>query len=141
MDRRWCNACGNSFLPRPQAPRQTYCAEDACQRERKRIWQLTKRKSDPDYIDNQMGAQRSWSKRNPDYWRSYRKRHPEYEEGNRIKQRDRNRTGGSIAKMDASTASPELGAGIYQLVRQGGKVGETTEIWTVAITVLSVLRT
>jgi hypothetical protein len=58
MERRWCTACGSPFMPRAHTPHQSYCSLDACQRERKRLWQQIKRKSDPDYLDNQIVAQR-----------------------------------------------------------------------------------
>lgn len=52
-------------------PDQSYCADEACQRERKKLWQRDRRTSDPDYRDNQARAQDAWLARNPDYWRRY----------------------------------------------------------------------
>lgn len=72
MSERWCNACGQTFLPRPQSPRQTYCPKASCQKARKLLWQRTKRRSDQDYIANQSKANAAWARRNPDYWRRYR---------------------------------------------------------------------
>ena len=60
MESKRCTACGQAFRPRPQIPQQCYCAAPACQRERRRSWQLAKRESDPDYHDNQVRAQRAW---------------------------------------------------------------------------------
>jgi hypothetical protein len=67
MQSRQCTGCGQAFQPRPQVPEQCYCAEEACQRERRRRWQQTKRQSDPDYRDNQTRAQRSWRERHAQY--------------------------------------------------------------------------
>ncbi|MGC4395653.1 hypothetical protein [Hydrogenophaga crocea] len=77
MKERWCSACGELFQVRPQSPSQAFCAKQDCQRERKLLWQRTKRKSDPDYAANQAKASAAWAKRNPDYWRSYRARRVE----------------------------------------------------------------
>jgi hypothetical protein len=71
MNNRWCSACGKEFRPCPKAPKQSYCSEPGCQRERRRLWQQAKRRSDPDYLDNQARAQQAWCQRNPDYWRAY----------------------------------------------------------------------
>lgn len=136
MERRWCNACGDAFLPRPQSPRQTYCIRDGCQRERKRLWQLVKRKGDPDYLENQLVAQRAWSKRNPDYWRAYRTDHPAYVESNRTKQRTRNQREGLIAKMDVS--SEALPEGIYRIVLLAADGTRTDEEWIVRLVVVTV---
>ncbi|MDO9433978.1 hypothetical protein [Hydrogenophaga sp.] len=72
MEERWCSGCGQAFTPRPQSPRQTYCHDTACQKERKLLWQKTKRRSDEDYAANQAKANAVWVSRNPDYWRRYR---------------------------------------------------------------------
>lgn len=45
--RRRCVACGKLFGVSPQVPDQSYCAESACQRERKRLWQKERRAVDP----------------------------------------------------------------------------------------------
>src|SRR4030095_5697538 len=44
---RWRSACGQKFVPLLQAPRQAYCVKDECQKERRRLWQTAKRRSDP----------------------------------------------------------------------------------------------
>src|SRR5258708_6454513 len=112
-----CVACGQVFPPRSQIPLQGYCAEPACQRERRRRWQRAKRQSDPDYQDNQARAQRAWQKRNPDYWREYRREHPQYRERNRAQQNERNtgRHDPLIAKMDASAPVFPVPSGIYRI--------------------------
>jgi hypothetical protein len=118
-DRR-CLSCGPKFRPCPQTPRQLYCSEAACQRERRRRWQREKQRSDADYRDNQRRAQRAWAAKHSGYWRDWRDRHPEYCERNRAGQRLRNRrrSAGAIAKMNAWTVKiavitgPYAGAGV-----------------------------
>jgi hypothetical protein len=119
MEKRWCTACGQLFCPCPQVSRQSYCAEPSCQRERRRLWQQAKRRSDPDYLDNQVQAQAAWSQRNSDYWRAYRASHPEYVARNRSQQTKRNelrRVSGG-AKMDASPPELLLSSGLYRSVQ------------------------
>ena len=139
MENRWCSACGRAFLPRPQAPRQSYCTRPECRRERRRIWQLAKRQTDPDYLLNQTRAQQAWAARNPDYWRQYRQEHPEYAERNRVRQRDRRqlRKRTEIAKMVASDRPFVLEAGTYRLVRLDPESDANMDAWTVHLTVLS----
>jgi hypothetical protein len=74
---------------------------------------------DSDYRQNQAAAQREWRSRNGDYWREYRKRNPAYTEGNRIRQRERNRrrrSGAGIAKMDELKGKSGIRPGRYRLV-------------------------
>ena len=52
MQSKQCAGCGQAFQPRSQVPQQCYCAQAACQRERRRRWQQAKRQSDSDYRDN-----------------------------------------------------------------------------------------
>jgi hypothetical protein len=99
----------------PQVPDQSYCAQEACQRERRKLWQRTHREQDADYRENQARAQEAWLARNPDYWRDYRARHPEYAEANRKRQRERTqakREQRALAKMD-STPQAEVPPGRY----------------------------
>ena len=142
MESRWCTACGQSFSPNPHVPRQSYCTQPDCQRERRRLWQQTKRRSDPDYLDNQAHAQQLWGKRNPDYWRTYRAAHPDYVARNRYQQSERNQKKRShtIAKMDASIRPGPLLPGIYQLTPITGSGIAKMDVWTVQLTVLSVAR-
>lgn len=74
MARMACASCGREFTVRPQSPKQTYCSEPECQRERRRRWSKAKLESDPDYRANQLAAQRAWHARNPGYWQTYRGR-------------------------------------------------------------------
>ena len=133
-----CAACGRTFQPRPQTPRQLYCSDSACQRERKRRWQSGKLSNDPDYRDNQARAQKAWSQRNPDYWREYRKQHQAYVERNRAEQRKRNhRRQQTIAKMDMSIAPSLPTTGIYRLIQIENNEIAKMDAWIVEITLLS----
>ncbi|WP_082497927.1 hypothetical protein [Pseudorhodoferax sp. Leaf267] len=115
MDKHWCTACGQAFVPRPQSPRQLYCSKEECQQSRKRLWQITKRKTDPDYHQNQARAQASWRRANGDYWRQYRDTHPDYAAQNRARQRLRNaKRGRPIANSDTSTGEMPV-SGIFKL--------------------------
>ena len=104
MERRCCAACEQAFRPRAQSPGQLYCGQPACQRERRRRWQRSKRQRDEDYRANQARAQRVWAADHRDYWRKWRAAHPEYAERNRVAQRRRDgeRQASRLAKMDAS---------------------------------------
>lgn len=138
MESRRCAACGQVFRPRPQVPKQCYCAASACQRERRRLWQQQERQSDLDYHDNQARAQRAWRQRNPDYWREYRRTHPEYLERNRAQQRERNRERRDrlIAKMGVSTPVFPMPSGIYRISQAPPTGIAKMDAWTVQITLL-----
>lgn len=117
MTRRWCSCCGKLFDPRPQAPRQAYCTQPACQRFRKRLWQKAKRKTDADYIANQAAAHLAWSARQPEYSRQYRLAHPAYTARNREQQKVRNqkaRAGAEPANLQRQN-HPALPPGVYEL--------------------------
>lgn len=115
--RRRCAACGKLFKVLPQVPDQSYCAEPACQRERRKLWQRIRRAEDPDYRDNQARAQEAWLERNPDYWRDYRRRNPEYTERNRERQRTRSQERRDVhAPRLATEFGSEVPApGLYRL--------------------------
>lgn len=91
MDFKKCIECGKMYQKCFKVHRQRYCSAPECQRKRRQYWQQNKRKSDPDYKDNQSRAQRNWIKKNPDYWRKYRNTHPKYKARNQELQRNRNR--------------------------------------------------
>ena len=103
MEGRRCAACGEAFRPCPRVGDQKYCGKEECRRVRRRRWQLAKRQSDADYLDNQVRAQRSWLEKNSTYWRAYRSGRPDYAQANREKQRQRDsrRRVGNLAKMDS----------------------------------------
>ena len=142
MRTKKCEACGRRFQLRPQTPNQTYCPDLACQRIRRLRWQQDKRKTDPDYADNQARAQRAWSERNVDYWKNYRAMHPEYVERNRKNQLDRGRRvimeeAGGIAKMDSSTPLPTVPSGIYQMSFVSRSGVAKMDVWMVELRVIS----
>ena len=76
MERRRCAACEQAFRPRAQSPGPLYCGQAACQRERRRRWQRSKRQRDEDYRANQARAQRIWAADHRDYWRAVAGRTP-----------------------------------------------------------------
>lgn len=139
MQSRQCAACGRAFRPRPQVLQQCYCADAACQRERRRRWQRAKRRSDADYRDNDARGQRAWREAHPDYWRAYRQGHPRYTERNRVQQRARNARRGIrlIANEDVSTGDFALASGTYRLILAGEAAIANGDAWTVEIAVLS----
>ncbi len=67
-----CAGCRRLFRVRAQVRGQRYCAARACQRVRRKRWQRAKRRTDPDYRENQARAQEAWRIRHPDYWRVLR---------------------------------------------------------------------
>lgn len=117
MNFKKCIACKKKFTGYPQVPDQRYCSQINCQRERRRKTQQTKIRQDPDYRDNQLRAQKAWSKKNVSYWRNYRKTHPNYVERNKQLQRDRNkkRKDGLIANMNFKMKKNTVLSGIYTL--------------------------
>ena len=145
MDKRRCVACRAVFTVRAQTPEQRYCSSPGCQGERRRRWQREKRRSDPDYRENQRQAQQRWASRHRAYWRHYRGEHPDYTAANRAKQRERDRRrrerkaqlavprgGCDLAKSDASAPDYLAFSGTYRLVpvtRQLAKM----DVWTVEI--------
>ncbi len=137
MEDKWCNACGSKFSPRAQAPHQAYCAQPDCQRERKRVWQQAKRRSDPDYTVNQSKSQQTWVKSRPGYWQTYRAANPEYTDRNRRLQRGRNEQR-RIAKMDASTSHLPLPSGMYRIQYLEGEAGSDPISWMLRIAVIGV---
>jgi hypothetical protein len=85
-----------------------------------------KRSNDEDYKKNQIAAQNTWAKKNPDYWRKYRENNPHYKERNRKLQKIRNLRAKhrlklqnakkeKIAKMDEYEGKNELISGYYTL--------------------------
>ncbi len=138
MESRWCTFCAAAFVPRAQSPRQSYCTQPACQRERRRLWQIAKRRSDPDYLENQLSAQRAWNSRNAQYWRAYRLSNPAYTEENRQKQQARRaaKADSGVAKMDASTSPAPLEEGIYRLTALHPVTLAKMDVWTIHLTLV-----
>ena len=140
MEFRQCQACLAPFRPRPQIADQCFCSAPACQRERRRLWQATKRHNDPDYRENQKRVQQAWAERHPDYWRGDRREHPEYTERNRAQQRQRAQdqaAAGQIAKMNASKAEMFLPSGTYRLSPVVDASLAKSDAWMVEITVIT----
>jgi len=120
-------------------PLQNYCSRPECQRERRKLWQLQKRRSDKDYKANQLQCQRRWRESHPDYWQQYRSAHPEYVLRNREQQRARNAVhqDSSIAKMDSSALISPIASGTYRLTAaEEGEIAKM-DAWIVKITLLS----
>lgn len=133
MESRRCAACDRVYLSRPQAPRQAYCTNVECQRERRKRWQRAKRLSDSDYVENQKRAQRAWCRRNPDYWRKYRSR----EEGNREQRRTRcEHARPRIAKMDSSIPFEINHGGLYRIALISARTAKKNS-WIVEISKVS----
>ena len=141
MEKRWCNACGNAFDPRPQSPRQAYCPKQECQKARKILWQRAKRRTDADYLENQAEAQRTWRAKNPQYWKNYRESHPAYEQENRSQQQRRNERRlelpPKIAKIDVSSPWPPS-AGLFRLIEIGSLASAAPRSWTVLLSPIAV---
>jgi hypothetical protein len=85
-----------------------------------------KRTDDEDYKKNQAAAQKTWAKKNPDYWTKYRENNPHYTKRNRKLQKIRNLRAKhlstlrnvekeKIAKMDELGHKSELVSGYYIL--------------------------
>ena len=140
MGTRRCLACGRSFQPRPQVPQQNYCTARDCQRERKKLWERDRRRTDPDYRKNQASASQAWSRKHPDYWKEYRRANPQYTERNRAIQqqkRTERRCPPPVAKTDVSGAAAALESGLYRLTKLHGGGIAKVDAWLVRITVLS----
>lgn len=139
MGLKRCLACADAFEPTGRVPVQNYCSRPECQRERRKLWQREKRRSDRDYRENQLQCQRRWREAHPDYWQQYRAEHPDYVERNREQQHVRNavRRAGSIAKMDAIAGNSSLLSGTYYLRPVGrGEIAKMDAL-LVRITVLT----
>ena len=71
--RKRCRHC-RKRIDVKRNPMQVYCSSKDCQNARKRKWQKTKIKNDPDHKANQQAAQRRWYTNHPHYWRDYRQK-------------------------------------------------------------------
>jgi hypothetical protein len=131
-----CACCSEPFIARPQVPNQAFCANPACQRERRQQWQRKKLLDDPFYRENQQDAQRAWRTRNPDYSRHYRAVNPEYTQKNREQQRSRSQEGQSLEKQTSDVSIPpnEIPPGIYRIRHIQADANCKTDVWIVEIT-------
>ena len=137
---RPCAGCKKHFHPRPQSPKQQFCSESICQKERRRRWQAAKRQNDPDYRENRARAQAKWAKANRSYWSDYRERHPDYVKRNCERQRERDtrrRDTSVLAKSDAWAPETGVPSGIYRLSRVTGDDLAKSDAWMVRITDVS----
>lgn len=145
-----CAGCGKPLQRCAQVPDQQYCGNAECQKMRRRRWKQAKRRSDPDYRENQARAQRAWLEHHPGFWRDWRARHPEYCERNRQQQRGRNARRGVrdkvqpqkgpvdlIAKRNASRPFPADFPGLFWLIPdQEGEIAKR-DAWPVKIVAFS----
>jgi hypothetical protein len=131
-----CVCCCEPFVARPQVPKQAFCANPACQRERRQQWQRKKMLDDPFYRENQQDAQRAWRTRNPDYSRDYRAANPEYTQKNRKQQRSRSQDGQALEKQTSDVSIPpnEIPPGIYRIRHIQVDANCKTDAWIVEIT-------
>jgi len=106
-----CKCCGRIVPSNPRLKHQLYCSKPECRRERKRIWQKDKLKTDPDYRANQLDCQKQWRENHPDYWRKWRQTHQDYVRNNRQNSRSRR-----FAKMDALQPKKYMISGTYFLI-------------------------
>jgi hypothetical protein len=88
-----CQNCGLEKTANYRLPLQKYCADEKCQRVRRRAYQKSRRQADAHYRQKQLDCQAAWrTKRSlADYQRAYRQTHPDYVRRNRQQQRQRNR--------------------------------------------------
>ena len=121
-----CASCSREFQVRPQTPKQTYCSDRDCQRERRRLWTRAKLQTDPDYRANQLAAQQAWHARHPEYWRTYRgRKHPDAPS---------TPSRATPATSDASFCGADLASGRYWMeVLTHGPEG-TPQAWRVEVT-------
>lgn len=134
MTFKHCAGCGQAFQPRPQTPNQVYCSALACQRIRKRQWQQSKLKSDPDYRGNQRDAQRAWQESNPDYWRRYRNVNRENTGRTRDKLGTESSSNKDRVKMDAWIPAVVLSPGLYKIAPARGHYVSGSDTLVVEIT-------
>jgi hypothetical protein len=137
---RICTNCQSPFRPNQKVPSQKFCSKSQCQKERRKKWHRKKLQEDDDYKKNQANAQKTWTKKNPEYWKIYRAKHPEYVEKNKMQQTKRNQRykvgrnclpNGTdmIAKMDELILKSDLVSGYYMLYPVAvGKIAKMDEM-------------
>lgn len=132
MAQKHCVACGVAFTPRPQIPNQRFCANPACQRERRRREQQARRNTES---SRQANAQylRDWAAKHPGYWRQYRASHPNYVARNRYLQAQRRQH--HVAK-EAVLLSKALQHGLFQLIPRAPQKLANEAVWIVEIQLL-----
>lgn len=132
MAQKHCLACRALFSTRPQTPHQRFCANSACQRERRRREQHERRNC---ISSRQANAQylRDWVAKHPDYWRQYRASHPTYAARNRHLQKQRRQR--RVAK-EAVLLSKALQHGLFRLIPCAPQKLANEAVWIVQIQLL-----
>lgn len=85
-----CCHCQTLFTPAFKHPHQKCCGRKKCVLAGRAKLQKKKMDEDPDYRQNQKGANKEWLKRKPGYWKKYRKNNPDQTLKNRMMQQVRN---------------------------------------------------
>ena len=123
-----CCYCKEKIKANPRLKsNQKYCCKYDCRRERKRLWQNEKMKSDEDYKRKQIDNTKRWQKKRQwdKHMSQYRQDNPEYVKMNRRKQTERNKTrsqrgkeekAAKIVKMDSLLANP-VKTNTYEMTR------------------------
>ena len=140
MQNKHCKACHASFKPCPQVANQTYCSKSECQKVRRKLWQKTKRQTDPSYRENQYAAHRAWLNRNPNYTRTNRQPH---RNSNNVVHSETLQPKisactpcGNCEKMDSLIGQSVITSGTYCLRALGDKT-KKMDAWIVEISVIS----
>lgn len=134
MATKICPCCGETFQPHHKVPTQTYCSSPNCQRERRQIWDRKKQESDPEYRDNKNRVQRSWTERNPGYWRKYRKVNPDALKKNQASSKQSAPIETELVKMDELAWLKKIPAGVYRIRPVTGGAKVKSDSWVVEIT-------
>ena len=130
-----CINCGKDIILIPQISKQTYCSSDECQKKRKTNWQKQKLKTDPDYKENQIRAQKAWANRNKDYWQKYRELNQNNDKFENVKTaKEKIIKSKKNVKMDSSKFSAPLVDGIYTLRIIAARQTVNMDSWVVEIT-------
>ena len=135
MKSKQCVNCGKTFKPLPQAPKQTYCSSLDCQKYRRRKWQESKLRTDPDYRENQASAQKAWANRNQDYWRKYRESERNREDQTHKGSRSApNQHAINSIKMDLSSRQIPFADGLFRIRVIAHDQDVKMDSWIVEIT-------
>lgn len=149
MQKRRCVVCRKTFMPTGRAPKQRFCGDPQCQKERRRRSQKKMRRRDTDYRENDQRSQREWAQKHPGYSKAYRESHPQYTQKNLLQQheRDAKRRGKGAKKVamgggnQANEAAPKsidpFKSGAYELRLANSDVLANEDAIQVEISVLS----
>ena len=104
-------------------------------KKRKTNWQKQKLKTDPDYKENQIRAQKAWANRNKDYWQKYRELNQNNDKFENVKTaKEKIIKSKKNVKMDSSKFSDPLVDGIYTLRIIAARQTVNMDSWVVEIT-------